>query len=283
MTYRVFGERRDQEKMAMKKYISFFRLRFSMGLQYRVAALAGIVTQFFWGFMEIMMFRAFYQADPSAFPMSMSATASYVWLQQAFLAFFAVWMMDNEIFDSIVNGNIAYELCRPVNIYSMWFSRNIANRLSRAVLRCFPILAVAAFIPHPYGIGAPASVGHFLLFLITLLLGLGVTVSFCMLVYMLTFFTISPQGLRILFTSAVEFLAGAIIPLPFLPDKIGRILELLPFASMQNVSLRIYSGSMDGEAMRRAILLQVFWLAAVTAAGRLLCRAAERQVTVQGG
>lgn len=269
--------------MAIKKYISFFRLRFSMGLQYRVAALAGIVTQFFWGFMEIMMFRAFCQADPSAFPMSMSATASYVWLQQAFLAFFAVWMMDNEIFDSIVNGNIAYELCRPVNIYSMWFSRNIANRLSRAVLRCFPILAVAAFIPHPYGIGAPASVGHFVLFLITLLLGLGVTVSFCMLVYMLTFFTISPQGLRILFTSAVEFLAGAIIPLPFLPDKIGRILELLPFASMQNVSLRIYSGSMDGEAMRRAILLQVFWLAAVTAAGRLLCRAAERQVTVQGG
>ena len=44
----------------MKKYLSFFRLRFSMGLQYRAAALAGIVTQFFWGFMEIMAFRAFY-------------------------------------------------------------------------------------------------------------------------------------------------------------------------------------------------------------------------------
>lgn len=267
----------------VKKYISFFRLRFSMGLQYRTAALAGIATQFFWGFMELMMFRAFYQADADAFPMSMSATASYVWLQQAFLAFFAVWMMDNEIFDSIVNGNIAYELCRPVNIYTMWFARNIANRLSRAVLRCFPILAVAALIPHPYGIGAPADVGHFVLFLITLILGLAVTVSFCMLVYMLTFFTISPQGLRILFTSAVEFLAGAIVPIPFLPDKIGRVLELLPFASMQNVALRIYSGSMDGRAMRQAVLLQVFWLVVVTAAGRLLCRAAERQVTVQGG
>lgn len=68
----------------MKKYLSFFRLRFSMGLQYRTAALAGVITQFVWGFMEIMIFRAFYQADAAAFPMSLSATASYVWLQQAF-------------------------------------------------------------------------------------------------------------------------------------------------------------------------------------------------------
>ena len=128
---------------------------------------------------------------------------------------FSTWMMENEIFDSIVNGNIIYELCRPVNIYNMWFSRSIADRLSRAVLRCFPILIISLFLPLPYGLSAPAGLQYFLLFLITLALGLAVTVSFCMLVYVLTFFTISPQGLRILFTSSVEFFAGAIIPLPF--------------------------------------------------------------------
>jgi len=267
----------------MKKYLSFFRLRFTMGLQYRAAAFAGIVTQFAWGFMEIMVFRAFYHADAAAFPMSFSATASYLWLQQAFLAFFAAWMMENEIFDSIVNGNIAYELCRPINIYNMWYSRSIANRLSRAVLRCFPILIVAAFLPQPYGIETPASLLHFILFLITLALGLAVTVSFCMMIYMLTFFTISPQGLRMGFTSTVEFFAGAVIPLPFFPEKIQKILELLPFASMQNVALRIYSGSMGNSEMQKAILLQVFWLIAVTIAGKLLCRLAEKRITVQGG
>ena len=41
----------------MKKYLSFFRLRFLMGLQYRTAALAGIVTQFAWGGMEILMYK----------------------------------------------------------------------------------------------------------------------------------------------------------------------------------------------------------------------------------
>lgn len=32
--------------LAMRKYLAFFRLRFSMGLQYRTADLAGIATQY---------------------------------------------------------------------------------------------------------------------------------------------------------------------------------------------------------------------------------------------
>ena len=53
----------------MKKYLSFFKLRFVMGMQYRAAALAGVCTQFFWGLMEVMIFSAFYEADAAAFPM----------------------------------------------------------------------------------------------------------------------------------------------------------------------------------------------------------------------
>ncbi len=267
----------------MQKYTAFFRLRFSMGLQYRTAAFAGIITQFTWGIMEILTFRAFYQADPSSFPMTFYSTASYIWLQQAFLAFFAVWLMENEIFDSIMNGNIAYELCRPVSIYHMWFTRSIANRLSKAVLRCFPILIVAIFLPAPYGLCIPPSFLHFILFLLTLILGLGVTVAFCMLIYVLTFFTISPSGLRMLFICMGDFFAGAVIPLPFFPPKIQMVMELLPFAAMQNVALRVYSGSMTDLQMTKAIALQFFWFLVLVASGKKLCGKAEKRVTVQGG
>ena len=43
----------------MKKYLSFFRMRFLMGLQYRAAAAAGVVTQFTWGFMELLVDKKF--------------------------------------------------------------------------------------------------------------------------------------------------------------------------------------------------------------------------------
>ena len=116
-----------------------------------------------------------------------------------------------------------------------------------------------------------------------MILGLAVTVSFCMLIYVLAFFTVSAQGLRIVFTSVVEFFTGGLIPLPFFPEKMQRVMELLPFASMQNVALRIYSGSMGGYEMKKAVIIQVFWLVAVTAAGKLLCHVAEKRIVVQGG
>ncbi|WP_342756891.1 ABC transporter permease [Kineothrix sedimenti] len=267
----------------MKKYIAFFRLRFSMGLQYRAAAAAGVVTQFVWGGMEIMMFRAFYNTDPDVFPMTFQATSAYIWMQQAFLALFMAWLMENEIFDSIVNGNVAYELCRPIDIYNMWFSRSLANRISKAVLRCMPILLVAGFLPAPYGMMLPESLPAFMLFLLTMLTGAGVTVAFCMLVYMISFFTISPAGIRIVAVSTVEFFSGAIIPLPFFPENIRKILELLPFASMQNVPLRIYSGDLIGAPMWKAILLQFLWLMILVLIGKLLNSLAMKRISLQGG
>lgn len=267
----------------MKKYLSFFRMRLITGLQYRTAALAGMVTQFFWGFMEIMVFHAFYRADPSAYPMTMEATAAYVWLQQAFLAFFGAWMFEGEVFAAISDGNLAYELCRPIRIYDVWFARSVANRLSKALLRCVPILMVAVFLPRGYGLTAPVSFPAFLCFLFSLTMGLLVMVALNVLVYGSCLFTVSGDGMRVLFASLAEFLAGQVLPLPFFPEKVQRVLELNPFASTGNVPFRLYGGDLAGREALRAMGVQILWLVILVAAGRLLCARGERRAVVQGG
>ncbi len=267
----------------MKKYASFFRVRFLMGLQYRAAALAGVATQFAWGFLELAAYHAFYTEQPEKFPMSFSELGCYIWLQQAFLALFMVWMLENEIFEKITDGGVAYELCRPVSLYAMWFARSVANRLSRAVLRCLPILLVAFCLPKPYGIRLPESPFTLLLFLLSMVLSLLAVVAFCMIIYMLTFFTMSPMGIRILFVSFVELFSGAIVPFPFLPDPVRRVFELLPFGSMQNVPLRVYSGNLAGGELTRALLLQVFWVTAMIAGGFLLSQKGVRRTVLNGG
>lgn len=270
-----------------KKYISFFRLRFAMGLQYRTAALAGIITQFVWGFMEIRVFyafsRAFSRSDSEALPMGFDQLTSYIWMQQAFLALFMTWFMESEIFDCIMDGNISYELCRPIDLYDMWFARSIANRTSRAVIRCIPILAAAFFLPSPYGLMCVSDLMTFMCFIVSMLLGLTVTVAMCMIIYMLSFFTVSPQGLKIIFAMTAELLQGNVIPLPFFPPGLQKLVELLPFASMENVPLRIYSGNIHGTAIIKTMLLQLFWAIALTAAGKLICHSAMNKITVQGG
>lgn len=267
----------------MKKYLSFFHLHFARRLQYRTAARAGVMTQFAWGFLLIMCYQAFYRADPSAYPMAFSATVSYIWLQQAFLAMFAVWIMENDILDSVQSGSIAYELCRPLDIYDMWFYRGLAFRTSRALLRCLPVLLAAVFLPEPYGISGPPDGKTFCLFLLSMVLACMVAVAGVTLFYVLNFYTISPMGLRMVGVSVAELLTGAVIPLPFFPDKIYRIVEMLPFAAIENVPLRIYSGDIAGQKIMESIGLQVFWLVALVLAGRVLCRHAIRQIVVQGG
>ncbi len=267
----------------MSKYLAIFRIRFVNSLQYRVAALAGMATQFAWGMMEILAFSAFYKVSPASFPMSFSQTVSYIWMQQAFLALFMTWFFEEEIFASITSGSIAYELARPVDLYGRWFCLSAANRLAKAVLRCFPILIIAFIVPDPYRLSLPASRPQFILFLLAAVLSLGVVVAFSMLVYISAFYTLSARGVRVISAVMADFLAGATIPLPFFPQPFRAIAELLPFASMQNMPLRIYSGHISGLDAFRGISLQVFWLITLVLVGKLMMKNALRKVIVQGG
>lgn len=267
----------------MKAYLSLLRIRFLNGLQYRVAALAGIATQFAWGAMEVLLYKALWESNSAALPMDLSALCSYVWIQQAFLALFATWVIDNDLFQMVVSGNVAYELCRPIDLYAHWFVRSLSTRFSRAVLRCIPILVVAAFLPQPYGMSLPASPAAFLLFLISVALACAVIVSFTMFLYGIAFYTVNATGVRMILTSFSDFLSGSLIPLPFFPEPIRKIVELLPFASMQNAPLRIYSGDIAGMDAVGTVLLQLFWGVVMILGGRLLMHRALKNVVVQGG
>ena len=249
----------------MKKYWSFFRIRFIRGLQYRTAAVSGMVTQFVWGAMEILLFKAFYEASPESFPMTFQALSTYVWLQQAFLALYMVWFWESELFNSIATGDVAYELCRPVRLYNMWFVRGLAVRLSKAVLRCMPILIFSWFLPAPYGLTLPGDLTTWVITLLSMTLGLLLIVAFNMI------------------TSLAEFLGGAVIPIPFLPNHVREIVEFLPFASAQNVPFRIFGGDLTGPDLYNSIIKQVFWLFAFVFIGRFLEKRALKRVIIQGG
>lgn len=267
----------------MKKYLSFFKMRFIHSLQYRGAALAGMSTQFVWGFMEILLFTAFYRADPAAFPMDMQQLACYVWLQQAFLALFMPWWWENDLFDAITSGTVTYDLCRPTGLYEMWAVRAAAGRCAKATLRFIPIVVVASFLPRPYGLVPPKDIVTFLWFLLTMTLALCVVVTFTMVIYMSAFFTTSSQGTRMIFVSLADILSGSVIPLPFLPDGIRQLFELLPFASVQNVPLRVYSGNIAGQELLQAVCVQIFWFAALLCIGKWMEHCGLKKVTLAGG
>jgi len=267
----------------MSTYFSLIKMRFINGIQYRVAAIAGIVTQFAFGFMFISMYLAFYQTNPNAFPMGLSELVSYIWVQQAFLVLFITWFFEADIFSAITSGEIAYELARPMNLYDKWFCQCVASRLSRAFWRCMPLLFVAFMLPEPFRLTLPPNMIQFFLFLLSAVLALGVVVAFSMLIYIATFYTMSPIGVRIISAVVADFMAGQIVPLPFFPNGFRQVSELLPFAAMQNMPLRIYSGNISGINAFYGILLQIFWCIVLFVIGKIWMRYTLKKVVVQGG
>lgn len=267
----------------MKKYLSFFRIRFLNGLQYRAAAYAGIATQFAWALIELLMYSAFYKSNPAAIPMEMSQLTSYIWLRQALLGLFMTWYYDNDILELVTSGNVAYELCRPTDIYTMWFVKNAATRVSRAALRCLPILAVAAFLPKGIGLNPPVDFVAFLLFLVSMIIGFLLVISFVMLIYISSFYTISSLGTRIIATNIASFMSGELIPLPFLPDSLRKVISLLPFASMQNTPYLIYNGMYRHVEAVYMIFLQMLWFVIIFVCGKFWINKAVKKVVVQGG
>ncbi|WP_299090818.1 ABC transporter permease [uncultured Metabacillus sp.] len=267
----------------MKAYVSVLKLRLLNGMQYRAAALAGVATQFFWGFMYIMIFEAFYLNTIESPPIALKELIIYIWLQQAFLAFIALWFRDNELFDLITTGNIAYELCRPCGIYGFWYAKLLAQRLSSAFLRSFPILLVAFFLPEPYNMTPPPNVLSFVLFLTSLILGLFLLVSISMFIYISVFVTMSPVGSLLIFGVIGEFFAGLIIPIPLMPSWLQNIAYMLPFRLTADFPFRVYSGHIHHHEAIAGILSQLGWLAILVLLGKIAFHKALQKVVVQGG
>ena len=267
----------------MKKYWSFFKMRLMACLQYRAAALAGMSTQLVWGGMEILLYRAFWLEAPERFPMGMEALSAYIWLQQAFLALFMLWDWDYDILRSVKEGTVAYELLRPTDLYGMWLAKAAGTRLARASLRMLPVLLVGSLLPAPYGIRFRISPEIFGLFLLSMVLMVLVVCAYNLLVYALTFYVTDPNGIMVLSVAAADLLGGAIVPLPFLPERLRRFAELTPFASMQNVPLRIFNGDIPLTEIPGVMGLQVFWIVALISAGCLLTRNGLRRAVILGG
>lgn len=267
----------------LKVYFSMFRIRFNHNLQYRAVVLGAVLKGFLWAMMEVLGYLAIYRMGGDGLPMELSRTVSYVWAHESFIVLFSVVFGDGEIFSAIRSGEVVYDLARPVGLYGRWYCQSASNRLSFALVNCLPVLILGALVPKPYGLTLPGSAAQVFLFLVSALLAFGVTVAMAMLMYVSLFCFISQRGIRIIVRVVTSFFSGGVVPLPFFPEPIRRVAELLPFGSMQNMPLQIFCGNINGSQALRGIGLQIFWLWAMVFLGWLAMRRATVKVVSFGG
>lgn len=267
----------------MRAYLSYFKLRFITCLQYRAAAWAAIATQIFFGFVYIMVYMAFYESGSGELPMKLPQLITYIWLMQSLLSLVSMFYKDEEIFNLVRTGNIAYELARPKNVYFMWYFKIIGDRLAKVLLRFIPFLIFLLLLPEPYKISLPASLPHFLVFLITLIAGTLLMTTIITLYPIITMHTLSEKGVVGIIIAMAEILSGIVVPIPFFPKFLQIISKYLPFQYVSDLPFRIYVGNIEISKGIEGLLIQMIWIIIIGTLGYFLMQKSLKKIIVQGG
>jgi ABC-2 type transport system permease protein len=271
----------------MTGYWSIASTRFRALLQYRGAALAGVFTQVFFGLVHVMILEAFYRASSARPSLRFEQAVGYVWLGQAMLALFP-WNVDRDIRDLIRSGTVAYELCRPLDLYTLWFARAIALRTAPTILRLVPMFVIAIVILPLVGLPEwrlqpPPSLAAGAMWLAAMLGALLLSCALTTLMTITLLWTVSDQGIANLLTSLTTVLGGLVIPLPLFPEWAQPVLRALPFAGTMDLPGRIFTGHIPAGQAGWVLVSQLGWSAALVVLGRWLLGRGVKRLVVQGG
>lgn len=263
----------------MRAYAAMLDARVRMLLQYRAAAIAGIGTQLFFGFVRVMIFMAFYRSAGGEQPMTQEQVISYIWLGQAFLLL-AMFGVENEIAAMIRSGAVVYELVRPVDLFWMWYSRCVAARFAPTLLRAIPQLLIAWAV---LGLQFPASAGAAVMFLLALAGSLALAAALTLIFTLSLLWTISGEGISRIGPTVVMFFSGMIVPLPLFPEWMQPLIRAMPFRGLMDVPFRLYLGQMPWQEGLAALAQQWVWVALLLMLGRWMLARGLRRLVVQGG
>ncbi len=263
----------------MTSYWAVLIARFRALLQYRAAALAGLTTQIFWGFIRVMIFEAFYLSSTGSQPMELDDVVTYIWLGQAFLALLP-WNPDQDLRALIRTGGVGYELLRPVDLYNYWYSRAMAWRTAPNLVRSVPLVLFAATL---MGMDPPdswMSPGAFVAAMVGAIL-LSSAISTLFNITML--WTISGDGMLGLAPAIVTILSGMVAPIPLFPEWAQTVLNVLPFRGLVDTPSRVYLGHIPPGEFPLLFAHQLLWTAGIVLMGRWLLSRGLRRMVVQGG
>jgi len=266
----------------MKAYLSIFKLRLAVQLQYRATALAAFITNFFFGVVRVMVFQVFYASTSAVQPLTLTQAVTYTWLTQVTFRMLP-WTLDTEMVSLVRTGGVAYELCRPLKLYFAWFARQTAYRLVPTWMTGVPIYLITLFLPGEFRVILPPSPAAALSCLLSLSLALILSCASSNLITISTLWTTAGDGMQRLFPALVMILSGTIVPLAFFPDWMQTGLRLLPFAGLADIPYRLYLGLIPPLEAAAALGIQAVWSGLFILLGAAILEKGLNRVVIQGG
>lgn len=262
-----------------KRYYGFAKCSMEMRLAYRtgflfnwLASLVGLVV-------SIFLWRALFQEQ--------STIQGYDWNQMILYALIVAFLnatlsmgTEMRLSEKILDGSIASDLTKPVDIQHMSFFQALGESLVEGVVSLAVAAALAVLLTDLTGYLKP---GQLLLFAVSLTLAFLLKFCLAYLGGLLCFFTSNGFGVVYLRQVITDVFSGAMLPLSFYPLWFQKVSGALPFQASVYLPTQIFLGRVKGKELAATLIIQFLWVAALWIAAKFCFRLAVRKITIQGG
>jgi ABC-2 type transport system permease protein len=263
----------------MRLYWELALRGFQRAAAYRSAALAGAITNTFFGLLRAYVFIALFQTRTEVGGYDLDDTLTFTFLTQGMAALVEMWAWWR-IAETVRTGQIATDLTRPFDYEFYWLAQDFGRAGFQFLFRSVPPFLVGAAI---FGMVLPPTVWHWLALAPSLVLAVTISFAWRFMLNLTAFWLLDYRGVAGLAGLVALLLSGFLVPVAMFPDRVRTAVYLTPFASFVAVPIDIFLGKASGIGLIAALGLQLFWAVTMLLLGRLVLNAALRKLVVQGG
>lgn len=263
----------------MRLFWEIARRSFRRQMTYRAATIAGLITNFGFGWLRVSVLLALYDGRSVVEGLSQTDLYAYVALTQAVITYLALfgWY---DLMESVHTGEIGADLLKPMGYFQFWLARDAGRAAVALLVRGVLIMFLfGLFFPITY----PTELAHWFWLGTAVFLSWLVSFAFRFLTNLAGFW--SPNARGIISTGFIFgwFFSGFLMPLRLLPEWVQTAASFTPFPYTLNTVVEVYLGLLQGPALYQALLMQLVWAVGLAILGQIVLKTAVRRLVILGG
>ena len=257
----------------MKKYFSLFTITLQEIFAYRLNMLMWRVRQIFVFLVPFFIWKSVLSQGGDIYGYSLPAIMTYLF-GTTILRSLVMGSRTIDLGWMINSGGLTIPLMRPINIFSLFFTRDLADKIFNLGFM-FLELPLIYFVFHP-PIYLQANLAILLSAVCSTLVAILIYFYINIIFGSLAFWTRDIWAPRFLLMVIMEFATGAMFPLDMLPGIWQKILLWTPFPYLLYVPLKTYLGSGPH------LIFGIFWAIALGILAKLIWNKGIKSYEAEG-
>ena len=262
-----------------KQYYSFSKCSIKMRLSYPTGFLFNWLANLIKLLLSIFLWKALFQKQTIIQNYDQNQIVIYL-LILTFLNTTLSLSTELNLSEKILNGSIANDLTKPVDIQYMSFFQALGESIIEGGMSLITITLLATLLTDITKYLKPMQL---ILFIFSVILAF--FLKFC-LVYLgglLCFFTSNGFGVIYIRQIITDIFSGALLPLSFYPMWFQRISYFLPFQASVYFPTQIFLQRITGINLLTTLLIQLFWVIILWVFTNFCFQLAIQKITIHGG